>query len=71
MKEELDALDQNHTWDIVDCPSAVKSIGSKWIYSIKLKYDVSLDRYKARLVALGNKQEYRLTMRRHLHLWQK
>lgn len=32
MKEELDALDQNHTWDIVDCPSTVKPIGCKWIY---------------------------------------
>ncbi|KAJ8624003.1 hypothetical protein MRB53_032533 [Persea americana] len=58
MKEELDALDLNHTWDIMECPSAVKPIGCKWIYSIKLKSDGSLDRHKARLVALGNRQEY-------------
>ena len=57
MKEELDALTQNHTWDIVDYPS-VKPIGCRWIYSIKLKFDGSLDRHKARLVALGNRQEY-------------
>ena len=58
MKEELDALDHNHTWDIVECPSIVKPIGCKWIYSIKLKSDGSLDRHKARLVVLGNRQEY-------------
>ena len=58
MRAELDALDQNHTRDIVDCPSTVKPIGCKWIFSIKLKSDGSLDRHKARLVAFGNRQEF-------------
>lgn len=58
MKEELDALQQNHTWDIVPCASNIKPIGCKWIYFIKLKSDGSLDCYKARLVALGNRQDY-------------
>ena len=58
MEEELQALVDNHTWDIVHCPANVKAIGCKWVYSIKLRSDGTLDRYKARLVALGNKQEY-------------
>lgn len=33
-------------------------IGSKWVYLIKRKSDGSLDRYKAKLVAQGYKQEY-------------
>ena len=39
-------------------PVGVKPIGCKWIFSLKLKSDGTLDRYKARLVALGNRQEY-------------
>ena len=58
MQDELDALSQNHTWDVVPCPPFVKPIGCKWIYSIKLNSDGTLARYKARLVALGNRQEY-------------
>ena len=58
MREELAALQDNHTWDIVPCPSSAKPIGYNWVFSVKLKADGSLDRYKARLVALGNRQEY-------------
>ena len=58
MTEELWALQDNHTWDVVPCPAQVKAIGCKWVYSIKLCSDGTLDWYKARLVSLGNRQEY-------------
>ena len=60
MEAELQALEENFTWDIVSCPPNVKPIGSKWVYIVKLKSDGSLDRYKAQLVALRNQQEYGL-----------
>ena len=60
MAEELLALEANSTWDLVPLPAHVSIIGSKWVYSIKVKSDGSLDRYKARLVAQGFKQEYGL-----------
>lgn len=57
MNAELKALEVNHNWDIVPW--------SKWVYSIKLHSDGSLERYKAQLVALGMKS----TMMKHLLPW--
>lgn len=54
MKEESDALAENHTWDIVTCLPHVRPIGCKWVYIAKLKSDATLERYKTRLVALDN-----------------
>ncbi|KAK8943245.1 hypothetical protein KSP39_PZI009083 [Platanthera zijinensis] len=58
MHDELNALQQNHTWDLVPLPSGKKEIGCKWIYSVKMHADGSLDRLKARLVVKGYAQTY-------------
>ena len=58
MKEELDALFKNHTWDLVTLPSRKSVVGCKWIYKIKTRFDGSIKRYKARLVAKIFTQEY-------------
>jgi len=60
MQDKLQALQDNHTWDIVPCPVGVKLIGCKWAYTIELRADGSINRHKACLVALGNRHEYGL-----------
>ena len=56
MKFELDALEKNGTWIIMDLPEDVSPIGNKWVYKVKYKVDGSIERYKARLVANGYNQ---------------
>jgi len=56
MQNELTALHQTGTWQIVDLPPAVKPIGCRWIFNVKHNADGSVERYKARLVAKGYDQ---------------
>lgn len=56
MGTEIVALEDNRTWDIVDLPPKKTPIGYKWVYTVKYRTDGTNERFKARLVALGNKQ---------------
>lgn len=56
MTVEVVALEDQHTWDIVDLPPGKVAIGSLWVYKIKYNADGSIRRYKARVVGCGNKQ---------------
>ncbi|KAK1632701.1 hypothetical protein QYE76_007016 [Lolium multiflorum] len=58
MAEEIAALERTGTWDVVTPPPSVRPITCKWVYKIKTRFDGSLKRYKARLVARGFQQEH-------------
>lgn len=58
MEEELQSIENNKTWSIVDLPPGRKPIGSKWLFKIKRDSDGSISRYKARLVAQGFSHKY-------------
>mgnify|MGYP002775446266 FL=1 len=51
MKHEMDALQQNQTWDQVPLPSGRKAIGCKWLFKIKHDADKAIRRHKVQLVA--------------------
>ena len=51
MQEELDSLNKNNTWDLVEYPKGQNVFGCKWTYKIKRGVDVDVLRYKARLEA--------------------
>ena len=56
IKSEIDSILQNHTWELVDLPPRCKPLSSKWVCKRKRKIDVSIDKYKARLVIKSYKQ---------------
>lgn len=58
MDLEYSALMKNKTWHLVPRQEGKNIIYCKWVYKVKRKADVSLDRYKARLVTKGFKQRY-------------
>lgn len=57
---EMQALEKNKTWEVLDLPKGKKPVGCKWIYTVKYKVNGILERYKTRLVAKGYTQTYRI-----------
>lgn len=58
VNEEIRALENNGTWDVVNLPPGKNLVGCKWIFTIKHKADGSVERFKTQLVAKGFTQAY-------------
>ncbi|RVW24170.1 Retrovirus-related Pol polyprotein from transposon TNT 1-94 [Vitis vinifera] len=56
MKDEMDSLLGNQTWELTELPVGKKALHNKWVYKIKNEHDGS-KRYKARLVVKGFQQK--------------
>eukprot|EP00253_Pinus_taeda_P009205 PITA_09205 len=58
MDEEMNAIERNKTWDLVELPKGKEVIGVKWVYKTKSNAEGKIERHKARLVVKGYKQQY-------------
>nr|ADN33751.1 reverse transcriptase [Cucumis melo subsp. melo] len=56
--EEMKALEKNNTWEICALPKGHKSVGCKWVFTLKYKVDGTLDRHKARFTTFVKSQGY-------------
>ena len=56
MKDEVKALQDNETWNLVRPPTDRDVIPGKWVYKVKLGPSGQVDKYKARYVVKGFKQ---------------
>ena len=60
MDDEMEVLQSRGTWELVTCSVGASIVTCRWVFTVKYKPDGSVDRYKARLVARGFSQTYRV-----------
>ena len=53
MLEEMKAIKENDTWELVDPPPGCRPIGLKWVYKVKRDECGSIVKHKACLIARG------------------
>ena len=58
MIEEMNALNDSGTWDLVQLTLGKEAIECHWVFAVKVNPDGSVARLKARLVAKGYAQTY-------------
>jgi len=57
MQQEMDAIQQNRTWELADLPRGHRAITLKWMFKLKRDEAGAIVKHKARLVARGFVQQ--------------
>ena len=57
MMEEYQSIMKNDVWDIISKPKNKSVVSSKWVYKIKHAANGSIEKSKARFVAIGFSQK--------------
>ena len=57
MDEEIECIEKNQTWELVDVPTYKDVISVKWIYKTKQDTDGNVQKHKERMVARGFTQQ--------------
>lgn len=58
MDAEIESIEKNETWELVELPQGSKTIGVKWVYKTKVNERGEIGKFKARLVAKGYSQKH-------------
>ena len=57
MMDEMDSMNSNDVWDLVELRNGKRPIQCKWVYKTKKDSLGNIERYKARVVAKGFTQK--------------
>ncbi|RZB63650.1 GDSL esterase/lipase isoform C [Glycine soja] len=57
MKDEMNSIQSNKVWNLIELPNGAKAIGCKWVFKTKRDSLGNIERYKTRLVAKGFTQK--------------
>jgi len=60
MDKEIEAIENNDIWDLIDFPKDKNIFGVKWVYKTKLNKKGEIDIFKGRHVAKGFLQQPRI-----------
>jgi hypothetical protein len=58
MMEEMDSIEENCTWSLIDLPPGRKPIGVRWVFKVKRDEHGAVSKHKARLVVKGYTQRH-------------
>nr|GFD29485.1 putative retrotransposon Ty1-copia subclass protein [Tanacetum cinerariifolium] len=58
MNVEMQSMNDNDVWVLVELPSNARTVGSKWLFKKMTNMDGAVYDFKARLVAKGLTQTY-------------
>jgi hypothetical protein len=58
MMEEMNSIEENGTWILVDLPPGRKPIGMKWVFKVMRDEHGTVSKHKARLVVKGYAQRH-------------
>ncbi|CAJ2658399.1 unnamed protein product [Trifolium pratense] len=50
MDQEIESIEKNNTWELVDLPKGIKKIGVKWVYKTKYNEHGEVEKLKARSI---------------------
>jgi hypothetical protein len=57
MKDEIESMDKNNVWNLVELPHGATTVSCKWVFKTKRDSKGNVERHKARLVAKGFTQK--------------